>query len=63
MTPAVSRACRTASTFAAVLRPGPIAPSIRLIVGSDSPLASAKLGWLQSTSARAARICAAVSTR
>jgi hypothetical protein len=61
MTPAFSRARCTASTLAAELRPGPTALSIRTMVGSDTPDAFAKAGWLQPNNARAALICAAVS--
>lgn len=61
--PASSNARRTDSTLAGVLRPGPSGPSIRLIVGNDSLDASASFGWLQSSSARAARICAVVRLR
>lgn len=50
-----------ASTFAAVLRLGPIGPSIRRIVGSESFAASANFGWLQSRRPRAALIWAADS--
>lgn len=55
-TPTASRARCTASTFAAVLRPGPRGPSIRRMVGIERPAASANSGWLQSTNARAALI-------
>lgn len=55
-TPSDSSARRTASTLAVVLEEGPRALSIRRTVGTDNLDISASLGWVQSRSARAARI-------
>ena len=59
ITPAVSKARWTAWTLSNALRPGPIGPSIRLMLIMDSPEAAASSGWDQPTSALAARICSA----